>query len=138
MIMKAIIWTKVEGCNAHERKKLFPYIESLIELKHEVERKGIYGFDRFADSHADDFERLAIWLVTNGYMPALCEDILSNVLNASCLDDFQYVKGLIFSEFVLSLQAGNTSVQELKLRLFSYLGIDCMTGLILNDSQAAD
>ena len=43
-------------------------------------------------------------MVTNGYSSELCRDVLFRILNLSCLDQEQYMRGVIFLEFLLTLQ----------------------------------
>lgn len=130
LMMKQIDWNKICRCNKDSLEKMSSYVESLIELRYEVEQYGILGFNHFLDEKADAFETFATGMVTQGTMPELCENILSNVLNSSDFDDDVYLKNAIYSEFVLAVQIGNMSDQELRMRLYSYLGIESIGKIV--------
>lgn len=98
------------------------YIQSLLGLKCEIEKYGVNGFSEFLEA-ADAFETFAIEAVIGGTAPDDCESILINILNSSGFSDDIYLKNVIFSEFVLALQKRGIGTQELKIKLFSYLGI---------------
>lgn len=72
-------------------------------------------------------------MVTNGYSSELCRDVLFRILNLSCLDQEQYMRGVIFLEFLLTLQKETIGVQELKIRMLSYLGPDFMLEICFDD-----
>lgn len=122
--MRFINWNKIENCILEERRSLVPYIESLINLKTEFEMKGIKGFDEYIISSADLYEKRALQLIMQGYMPEMCEKVLFNVLNASNFEGKEYLKAAIFNEFILTIQKGNFGEQELKIVLLSYLGTE--------------
>lgn len=90
--MRFINWNKIESCTLEERKSMIPYIESLINLKTEFERRGIKGFDEYIISSADLYERRALQLIMQGYMPEMCEKVLFNLLNASNFEGKEYLK----------------------------------------------
>lgn len=127
---KPLLWENVYKSNVINRDRMFLYIQSLLELKCEVEEQGIDGFGKFLEK-ADAFEKFAIEAVTSGIMPDDCESILVNVLNSSGFSEDVYLKNVIFSEFVLDIQKKNIGTQELKIKLCSYLGIDGM-GLLVD------
>lgn len=120
---KQLIWEKIYKSNVVNRNQMSLYIQSLLELKCEVEEYGIDGFAKFLEK-ADEFEKFAIKAITDGMAPDDCENILINVLNSSDFSEDIYLKNVIFSEFVLALQKRGIGMQELKIKLFSYLGID--------------
>ena len=123
-------WGKLACCTIEERREVISYIDVLTELKCEIERKGIPAFDNYLSSDSGGFERFAISLVSNGYSPDICASSLSRGLNISCEDNKQYLKNAIFSEFVLILQEESVGIQELRLRLYSYLGVEFMTSVL--------
>ena len=102
------------------------YIDDLIEVKHAMEKSGICALDKFMAPDADRFERVAAQLIANGYTPEVCEDVLCRLLNASAMSSEQYLKCAVFSDFLLAVQAKPIGVQELKICLLSYLGVDYM------------
>ncbi len=120
--MRFINWNKIEDCTFEERKGLIPYIKRLLTIKNEFELKGINGFDEFIDTDADLFEKESLELVTQGYMPEMCEKVLFHILNASNLERVEYLKKAIFIDFLLTIQKGHLGDQELKIILLSYLG----------------
>lgn len=122
--MKFIDWNKIERLHLKERKSLIPYINQLMELKSEFELKGIAGFDKYINSSADLFEKQALQLIMQGYMPEMCEKVLLNILNTSNFKGKAYLKAVIFIEFVLTIQKGPIGEQELKIVLLSYLGTE--------------
>lgn len=123
-IMMFIEWEKVNKCTSEERKALSLYINRLIELKVNFEREGITGFETFISSEADIFEKKALQLVMQGYMPNVCEKVLFNILNVSKFDGREYLKNVIFIDFILMLQKGHIGMQELRIMLLSYLGVE--------------
>lgn len=129
-IMRYIDWKKVADCTLEERKSLIPYIDQLMDMKHEFELKGIYGFNEFIVSSADLFEKEALHLIMQGYMPEMCEKVLFNVLNMSNLERKQYLKKIIFIDFVLAIQKEHIGDLELKIMLLSYLGTEFLDILI--------
>lgn len=80
------------------------------------------GFDRFLAVDADAFEAQALWLIMQGYMPEMCEKVLQNLFNMSGYEGKEYLKNVIFAEFVLQIQKGCLAERELKIILTSYLG----------------
>lgn len=101
-----------------------------MDMKHEFELKGIYGFNEFIISSADLFEKEALHLIMQGYMPEMCEKVLFNVLNMSNLERKQYLKKIIFIDFVLAIQKEHIGDLELKIMLLSYLGTEFLDILI--------
>lgn len=128
-----IDWNKISSCTVDERKLTVKYIEDLIDVKYGIEKYGIHKLMNFVKPHSNKFEKIAVWMVTNGYSPALCRDVLFRVLNLSCFDPEQYVKGVVFLEFLLTLQEETIGVQELKIRMLSYLGSDFMLEVCADD-----
>lgn len=128
--MRFIDWDKIADCTLEERKSLIPYINQLIDMKYEFELKGIEGFNEFLSSSAGLFEKEALHLVMQGYMPEVCEKVLFNALNASDFDRLQYLKNVIFIDFVLEMQKGHIGVQKLKIILLSYLGTEFLDILV--------
>ena len=128
--MRFIDWDKIADCTLEERKSLIPYINQLIDMKYEFERNGIEGFKEFLSSSAELFEKEALHLVMQGYMPEVCEKVLFNALNASDFDRLQYLKNVIFIDFVLEMQKGHIGVQKLKIILLSYLGTEFLDILV--------
>lgn len=122
---KPLIWENVYKSNIVNRDRMFLYIQSLLALKCEIEEHGIDGFGIFLEK-ADAFEKFAINIVTSGIAPEDCESILVNVLNSSGFSEDVYHKNVIFCEFVLDIQKKNIGMQELKIKLCSYLGIESM------------
>lgn len=125
-MIRNLIWNKIQKGRARHQDTLILYIESLVRMKYKIEEQGIYGFNDFLETEATLFERFAIELVVDGTPPELCSDILLNVLNSSDFSDDEYLRNVIFSEFVLNVQQGSIGAQEVKLRLCSYLGIEGM------------
>lgn len=123
-MIRNLIWDKLQKGWARYQDTLILYIESLVRMKYKIEEQGIYGFNDYLEVEATPFERLAIELVVDGTPPELCSDILQNVLNSSGFSEDEYIRNVIFSEFVLNVQQGSIGAQELKLRLCSYLGIE--------------
>lgn len=123
-------WEKIARCTFEERQEMISYIDILTELKCKIEREGISGFDNYLSSNSCEFERLAISLVSNGKSPDICASILHRVLNISCKDNKQYLKNAIFSEFVLILQEDSVGTQEMRLRLYSFLGLGFMKSVL--------
>lgn len=123
-MIKYLIWEKIQKSNVRHQNTLILYIDLLLRMKYKVEEQGIHGFDDFLELEATPFERFAIELVVDGTSPELCSDILLKVLNSSDFSEDEYLRNVIFSEFVLNVQQGGIGVQELKLRLLSYLGIE--------------
>lgn len=122
--MRFINWTKIENCTFEERKSLTSFIGQLIELKYEFEQKGIEGFHNYIVSSANLFERQALQLIMQGYIPDTCEKVLTHLLNSSNFEGKEYLKEVIFAEFALAIQKEPIGVQELKLLLSSYLGTE--------------
>ncbi len=122
--MRYINWNKIENCTLEERKSLVPYISRLTELKYEFERKGIEGFSNYIASGANLFEKQALQLIMQGYMPEVCEKVIFHLINSTHFEGKEYVKAVIFAEFALAVQKAPIGVQELKLLLSSYLGAE--------------
>lgn len=123
-MMNQLFWDKIRRGGQGSQNGIIAYIEDLVALKHEVQAKGICGFDRFLSEKASAFEQFATRMIVNGFPPTLCAEVLLNVLNSSAFTDKEYFKNAIFAEFILSLQGEDHGNQELRLRLYSYLGID--------------
>lgn len=117
-----VSWERIRKQSSTNYGKAVQYIESLIELKYDLEERGISGFDSFLESEEFSFAKIAARLVQEGYSPELSEKVLSNVLNAEEFDDEEYLQNVLFSEFVLAIQSKSIGIQELRIRLFSYLG----------------
>lgn len=128
-MIKPLLWKNVYKSNVVNRERMLLYIQSLLELKCEIEEHGIKGFENFLEK-ADAFEKFAIKAVTSGMIPEDCEIILVNVLNSSGFSEDVYLKNVIFSEFVLDVQKNSIGTQELKIKLCSYLGIELMELLV--------
>ena len=122
--MRFINWDKIENCTLEERKRPVPYISQLTELKYEFERKGIEGFSNYIASGANLFEKQALQLIMQGYMPEVCEKVMFHLINSTHFEGEEYVKAVIFAEFALAVQKAPIGVQEFKLLLSSYLGTE--------------
>lgn len=120
-----IDWCTIKKCPFDERKKLVTYIDELIEIKHDCERDGILCLENHTKSGTDMFEKAAASFIVQGFMPELCRTMLYHLIFASELDPPTYLRHVIFAEFVLMLQQGETSDQMIKMMLLSYLGIAC-------------
>lgn len=120
-----INWTKITDCPVDSRKKLITYIDQLIELKHDSEKDGIRSLERYINTSSDLYEKTALNFIVQGYMPEMCRTMLYNLISSSEIDSLTYLKYVIFTEFVLMLQKGETSDQAIKMMLLSYLGIEC-------------
>lgn len=118
-----IDWCRIKNCPFDERNKLVTYIDELIELKHDFEKDGILCFENYSKSSTDMFEKVALTFIAQGYMPGLCRTMLYNLIFSSELEPSTYLKHVIFAEFVLMLQKGETSDYMIKMFLLSYLGI---------------
>ncbi len=118
-------WDIIKKCPFDERKKLVAYIDELIEIKHDCERDGILCLEAHTKSGTDMFEKAAAALIVQGFMPELCRTMLYHLIFASELDSPTYLRYVIFAEFVLMLQEGETSDRTIKMILLSYLGIVC-------------
>lgn len=122
---KNIKWEKIEKCTIEEREKLIPYIDNLINLKCNSEKYGVYGFNDYFNN-GNIFEKSALNLVIQGYMPDVIEKILYNLLSSSDIKNIDYLKNIIFTEFILILQKATYSSNSIiKGILISYLGVDC-------------
>lgn len=126
-------WNKILSCTIDERKSTIKYIEDLINVKYDIEKYGIHTLIDYVKPHSSQFEKIAVWMVINGYSSELCRDVLFRILNLSCLDQEQYMRGVIFLEFLLTLQKETIGVQELKVRMLSYLGPDFMLEICVDD-----
>jgi flagellar motor component MotA len=120
-----IDWCKIKICSYDERRKLLPYIDELVELKHDIEKDGVLGLESYSKSSPDMFEKVASTFIVQGYMPDLCRTMLYNLLSSSEFEPPTYLKYVIFAEFVLMIQIGETSDSMIRTILSSYLGIAC-------------
>lgn len=120
-----IDWNKIAGCSVESRKNLIAYIEQLIELKYASEKNGICSLEDYMKSSEDLYERVALKFIVQGCMPDVCRELLYNLISASEIDSSTYLKYVIFAEFVLMLQKEEVSVQEIRMILLSYLGVEC-------------
>lgn len=129
MIEKQLLWDKICKSNAQDIKAMYLYIKTLIELKCDIEQYGIInGREQFLKT-ASEFEKFAINLMISEKSQHELENILINILNSSNLSDTDYVKNVIFCEFVLDIQNIQIGLQELSLKLCSYLGITAFENL---------
>lgn len=120
-----IDWDKVKNCSENERRELCEYIDDLIELKCQVEKMGIHGFDTLKETSKNYFEKSAAELIIQGCSPDMCKKILFNLISSSPMEPALYLKNLIFTEFCLMLQQGHMCNRDIKMILTSYLGVDC-------------
>lgn len=134
--MRYIEWNKISNCTEEERKGLLPYIDQLAELKWEYEKKGIAAFDDFCNQREDPFEKTSVKLIAQGYMPEVCENVLYNILNSSDYKAREYLKNLIFTEFILAVQKKPIGDMELRLLLISCLGIELSDSFIFHVDNA--
>ena len=130
-IMWNIDWSKISSCTLEDRKKLIPYIIQLLDLKNACDEQGVYGLEEFLNSSTNSFEKIALQLIIQGYMPEMCEVVLFDMLNSSNIENDQYLKNVIFAAFVLLIQKEPIDNRELKIRLSAYLGVECV-GELLN------
>lgn len=119
-----IDWEKIGKCSTEDKEKLLIYIEQLLLIKKNFAQEGIYCFKDYLQKHADDFESIAIDLVCQGCMPNIVSEILSNLLQSTCLTETQYLKNILFTMFILMLQKGSFSTYNMKRILISYLGLE--------------
>ena len=115
--MNQLFWDKIRRGGQGSQNGIIAYIEDLVALKHEVQAKGICGFDRVLSEKASAFEQFATRMIVNGFPPTLCAEVLLNVLNSSTFTDKEYFNRIEALEFAVTYDDGKDPAGFLKADL---------------------
>lgn len=126
-------WKRIEECTVEEKDELLKYIAQLLEIGYNFYTMGIECFTAYFQNHADNFEKVAIELVCQGCMPDTVSIILSNLIQSTGLSNYQYLRYILFSTFILMQQKGAYSSIDIKRILLSYLGIEYSNHILLEN-----
>lgn len=103
-----------------DKTKILAYIDKLIETKINFEICGIDAFNSLLSS-SDNFEQVIILLAIQGYSSETIASVASNLLHKDNDENIR-LRHYILIDFILSLQKGISSINEIKILLLSHLG----------------
>ncbi|HCC50883.1 MAG TPA: hypothetical protein DEQ30_01565 [Porphyromonadaceae bacterium] len=124
-----INWGIIKACTLVDKQEVYGKIETFMKVAVESLSFGIIAFINEMKRETDMFYRVGYKLLVSGSSPKNINQILQNLLNSSEITPVDYLKKVIFIDYILRVQRGE-NVNDIKLVLISYLGDDYANHII--------